>query len=123
MKAAELQEPQIVRAIAAEGLGTFVFTLLATGTTVATANLTGGDLDVVRLLTISLAFGLSITAVVAATGRVSGGHMNPAVTLAAFIAKKISPTKALAYVMAQLVGASVASLVLHLILLVTSATG
>ena len=63
---------------------------------------TGGD----NLVAIALAHGLAIGLMVAATGHISGGAFNPAVTLALFIARKISAVKAALYVVAQLVGAT-----------------
>ncbi len=116
MNLSELKQPETMRAIAAEALGTFTFIFLVTGTAVASANVTGGGMDAARLLTISLAFGLSIAAVVAATARISGGHINPAVTFAALVTGKISKPKAVAYIAAQLVGAVVASGLLRAII-------
>ncbi|KAJ2953058.1 hypothetical protein O0L34_g7451 [Tuta absoluta] len=53
----------------------------------------------------ALGFGLVVTALVVAFGAVSGAHMNPAVTLAAVLYSQIPLLPALAYVMAQNVGA------------------
>lgn len=105
----ELKKPETMRAICAEAVGTFIFIFLVLGTAVASANVTGGGMDAARLLTISLAFGISIAAVVAATARISGGHINPAVTFAALLTGKIGKEKAVAYVLAQLVGAVIAA--------------
>jgi MIP family channel proteins len=109
MNLRELKQPETMRAVVAEALGTFAFIFLVTGTAVASANVTGGGLDAARLLTIAIAFGVSIAAVVAATARISGGHINPAVTVAALVTGKIGKEKAVAYILAQLVGAVVAS--------------
>ena len=56
----------------------------------------------------TLAHGLTLAVVVSAFGAVSGGHFNPAVTLAIWIMGKITPSRAAMYVVAQLIGAVVA---------------
>ena len=65
----------------AEFLATFFFIILGAGTVVVTGAITGGDLDISRLLVISLAHGIAIMLLVAATANISGGHINPAVTI------------------------------------------
>jgi aquaporin Z len=64
---------------------------------------------------IALAFGLSLLAMVYTIGPISGCHVNPAVTLGVLIAKKISVKDALGYVVAQLIGAVIASAAILLI--------
>jgi aquaporin NIP len=61
---------------------------------------------------ISLVFGLIIMVMVYATGHLSGAHINPAVTLAFTLTRHFSPRDAIAYVAAQLAGATLAALVL-----------
>lgn len=60
-------------------------------------------------LTIGLAFGLAITVSAYAFGGISGGHFNPAVTTAMLINRRINGRDALGYVIAQVLGATVAS--------------
>lgn len=60
------------------------------------------------LLSIALAHGLIVAVMVSALGAVSGGHLNPAVTLGIFIAGKFTALRAAAYVVAQLIGAVLA---------------
>jgi MIP family channel proteins len=62
---------------------------------------------------VALAHGLAIGLMVAAAGHISGGHYNPAVTIALFIGGKIGAIKSLAYIIAQLLGAVVAALILN----------
>lgn len=50
------------------------------------------------------AVGLSLAAAVYLTGSISGGHINPAVSLAMYVNKKISLNDLLGYVVAQLAG-------------------
>ncbi|MCI1553168.1 MAG: aquaporin [Levilactobacillus sp.] len=89
----------------AEFFGTFMLVFLGTGAvTVAAGN----------TLTIGLAFGLAITVSAYAFGGISGGHFNPAVTTAMVINRRISGKDAVWYVIAQVLGATVASAVMKL---------
>ena len=96
----------------AEFLATFFFIILGAGTVVVTGAITGGSLDVSRLLAISLAHGIAIMLLVTATANISGGHINPAVTIAMIITKNITITKGVAYIICQLAGGAVGALVL-----------
>jgi len=60
-------------------------------------------------LAIGLAFGLAISASIYALGRISGAHINPAVTIALWATKRFSTGDMVAYIIAQLIGASLAS--------------
>jgi aquaporin Z len=60
-------------------------------------------------------FGLALLAAIQATGHVSGGHYNPAVTLGAFLDRRIDAMNAVGYVVAQIVGAIAGSAVLLLL--------
>lgn len=83
-----------------EFFGTFMLVFLGTGAvTVAAGN----------TLTIGLAFGLAITVSAYAFGGISGGHFNPAVTTAMLMNRRINGRDALGYVIAQVLGATVAS--------------
>ena len=92
----------------AEFIGTCVLVLMGCGAAV----LAGGQIG---LLGISLAFGLSVLVMVYAIGPISGCHINPAITLAMWINKKISDKDALMYVVAQVLGAFLGILILWLI--------
>ena len=94
------------RAIA-ECIGTMVLVLVACGVAVASA---GTNWWVAT----SLAFGLVIVAMAYSVGNISGCHINPAVSLAMLIRKKINLKEFLVYVGAQVVGAFVGSLLLAL---------
>jgi glycerol uptake facilitator-like aquaporin len=65
----------------------------------------GPGLDSARLVAIAIAHGLAIALLAAATGAISGGHINPAVTLAFVVAGKENLIRASLYVGAQLIGA------------------
>lgn len=89
-----------------EAIGTAVLVLFGCGTAVITGN----------TVAIALAFGLSIVAMAYVIGNVSGCHINPAVSLAMLINKKITVTEFLFYVLAQVVGAFVGAGILFFIL-------
>ena len=94
----------------AELVGTFI--LVFGGTAVATAAIlsrptAGGAYD---SLAVALAFGLALAAVVAAIGHVSGGHVNPAVTLGMAATGKFAWKSVPVYIGAQLVGAVLGAL-------------
>ena len=84
--------------------------ILGTGT-VAIAN-TGET--AIGYLGIGLAFGLAVTIMACAVGGVSGGHFNPAVSLAMMINKRLAIKDGIAYVISQFVGALAASAVLSI---------
>lgn len=81
-----------------EFIGTAVLVLFGCGS----AAIAGGTLGT---LGIALAFGLSIVAMAYVIGNVSGCHINPAVSLAMLISKKMSVKDFIGYVIAQVVGA------------------
>jgi aquaporin Z len=92
---------------AAELLGTFVLVFGGTTAIVATG-LTGNPL----LLVVGLAFGLALLAGLYAFGEVSGGHYNPAVSLAMFLDGRLSSSDLVRYWGAQFAGGIIGSLVL-----------
>jgi aquaporin Z len=91
---------------AAELLGTFV---LVFGGTVAILAATGSGLE---LVAIALAFGLALLAGLYAFGEVSGGHFNPAVSLAMFVAGRLPSGELIRYWIAQFAGGILAALLL-----------
>ena len=86
----------------AEFVGTFVLVFAGCGSAVLAG-------DKIGFAGISLAFGLSLLAMVYTIGHVSGCHINPAVTLGLLISKKMDRKYALGYWIAQIVGAIVAA--------------
>ena len=103
----------MVRRLLAEGIGTAFLTLIGCGAVTAadTLNTAGkhalamGDLGI-----IALAFGLALAIAVYAIGKVSGCHVNPAVTIGMLLSRRIAVVPAVLYIVAQLVGATVAGL-------------
>jgi aquaporin Z len=93
------------RALLAELLGTF--TLVALGSlSIVSAN----GSSVPPLLVAPFGFGLGLLAAIVMFGHVSGGHFNPAVTLAAWIDRRIDMVGAVGYLIAQVLGALIASM-------------
>lgn len=107
--------------LAAEALGTFL--LVFAGLGIALFNGAGNQTAV----PVGFGFGVALIAAVIAFGHVSGGHFNPAVSVAAAIAGKIRWLRTLWYAIAQVVGGTVAALVLFAVLkifpAVTSSNG
>lgn len=107
--------------LSAEALGTFLLVFAGLGT--ALFNGAGNQTPV----PVGFGFGVALIAAIIAFGHVSGGHFNPAVSVAAAIAGKIRWLHTLFYVVVQVVGATVGTLVLFTILnifpAVTSSNG
>src|SRR3954452_20582879 len=89
----------------AEFLGTLILVLLGCGAAVL-----GGDH--VGQLGIALAFGFAIVALAYGLGPISGGHVNPAVSLGVFLAGRMSAREMLFYWIAQFAGALVGAAIL-----------
>ncbi|WP_205328527.1 MIP/aquaporin family protein [Glycomyces sp. YM15] len=81
----------------AELLGTFCLVFFAVGSAVY-------GIETIGFVGVALAFGLVLLALAYALGPVSGCHVNPAVTLGAFLAKRIDTTTAVKYWIAQFIG-------------------
>lgn len=96
----------------AEGIATFFFVLIGSGSVIVTGTLSGGEMTVARLTAIAITHGLAIAMLVAAIGHLSGAHINPAVTFAAVITKRIGITQGAMYMVTQLVGGVVAALLI-----------
>ena len=89
----------------AELIGTFALIFMGAGSILADA-MTGGK---VGLTGIALAHGLAIATMVSATGHLSGGHLNPAVTAGVVVAGRLPVRSGIVYLVAQLAGASLAA--------------
>ncbi len=66
-------------------------------------------------LGVALAFGFALVTAIFAFGHISGGHFNPAVTLGLTAAGKFCSSRALPYIIAQVVGALIGASVIYLI--------
>ena len=96
----------------AEFIGTAILVLFGCGTAVVTS---------AEVVPTALAFGLAIVALAYAIGNVSGCHVNPAVSLAMYITKKLKGKDLCGYVVAQFLGALCGSLLLWTILTLSGA--
>jgi aquaporin Z len=94
----------------AELVGTLILVLVGSMSIVAAVTM-----EAPILVVVPFGFGLALVAAIVAVGDISGGHYNPAVTLAAFLDRRIAAMDALAYVVAQVVGAIAASAILLLL--------
>ncbi|MCW9131669.1 MIP family channel protein [Bacillus paramycoides] len=83
----------------AEFIGTFVLVLFGTGVAVI-----GGGIEGIGTLGIAMAFGLSIVAMAYSIGTISGCHINPAVSIAMFINKRMNAMELSYYLVAQILG-------------------
>lgn len=97
------------RAWIAEALGTFVLVLVGSMSAISASGLSQGS-GVFVFLVVPFGFGLGLLAAIAMFGHVSGGHFNPAVTLAALFDGRVDVTNAIGYAIAQVIGAVGASL-------------
>lgn len=104
-----------VAALIAEAIGTFLFFFVGAGSVVLGDYLAGNGGTGPGLIGVAFAHGLALAVLVSALGAVSGGHFNPAVTLAIWIMGRITPLRAGLYVVAQLIGALAAGLALKLV--------
>jgi glycerol uptake facilitator protein len=108
-----MEEYSVSQRALAEAMGTALLVLVGPGSVVATLVLAGDSVPAITgadLLGISFAFGLVITALVYAIGKVSGCHINPAVTFALAATKRFPWREVPAYWGAQLVGGTLGAL-------------
>lgn len=102
---------QSLRAYLAECLGTFALVFCGTGAIVINQETAG----VVSHIGIAITFGLIVSAMIYTFGSVSGAHLNPAVTLALWVARVFPGKEILPYVLGQMLGAFAASVLLHVL--------
>jgi MIP family channel proteins len=100
-----MMNPKLLKQCAAEFVGTFALIFIGIGA-IANNTPTAG----MGLLGIALAHGLTIAVMVSATGAISGGQLNPAVTFGLLIGGQMDVKKSIAYWISQLAGATVAAL-------------
>ena len=109
--------PNVSKKLIAEALGTFILVFIAVGAArvsgVADLNFTG----------ISIAFGAALIGAAYAIGSVSGCHINPAVSIGAWVAGRMSMTDMIGYIVAQCAGAIAGGFLLMVILAGTEMTG
>ena len=101
----DLRSKRLWTAVLAEFLGTFLLVLVGCGSTLYEINITK----------LALSFGLCVATIVWTIANVSGGHINPAVTVGFLVTRKITIARALLYIIAQTIGAVVGAGVLKVL--------
>jgi aquaporin NIP len=99
----------MAKKLTAEFLGTFALVFAGTGAIIV--NETSGG--VITQVGIALTFGLIVLAMIYTLGDISGAHINPAVTVGFWLARRFPIAEVLPYVASQCAGAFVASLSLR----------
>ncbi|MBB3995562.1 aquaporin Z [Sulfitobacter undariae] len=97
-----------MRKYIAEAFGTFVLVFFGVGSAV----LAGGGIgiaDSISITGISLAFGISVIAMAYSIGQISGAHLNPAVSMGALVAGRMTFVDFMGYALFQTIGAIIAA--------------
>ncbi|XP_063970389.1 aquaporin-2-like [Lytechinus pictus] len=102
--ASELKSLKFWQAVIAEMVGMFFFIFIGISSTTSWA-----PPVIPSQVQISLAFGLALATFVHATAHISGGHLNPAVSVAFWLLHRITPLRCFAYSIAQCLGAMAAA--------------
>ena len=95
----------------AEMIGTMILVLIGCGSAV----MNGGATSVAAVLTIAMAFGLSVLTMVYTIGSISGCHINPAITLGVWLSGRMTGKEAAGYMVAQVIGGLIGSTILYFI--------
>lgn len=103
-----------MRKFLAEFIGTFALVLFGCGAAVVAGG-DAGALSGLGLLGISFAFGLAVVVMAYAIGPISGCHINPAISISMLVAGKLNVKDTVSYIIAQCLGAIVASGILYAI--------
>ncbi|KAF3699463.1 Aquaporin-1 [Channa argus] len=101
----EFKSKDFWRAVLAELVGMTLFIFLSISSAIGNLNNTNPDQEV----KVSLTFGLAIATLAQSLGHISGAHLNPAVTLGMLVSCQISAFKAVMYILAQMLGSTLAS--------------
>lgn len=96
----------------AELIGAFLLSFIGAGAICLTA--VEGAGGAAGLIGVAVAHGLILSIGVSATMNVSGGHLNPAVTVCMLVTKRIGISDAIQYIIAQLIGATIAGALVYL---------
>ena len=94
----------------AELVGTFLFLTIGYASVAAF-----GAAEVPGLLVVPFSFGFGLLAAIFAVGHISGGHFNPAVTVAAVLDRRTETTDAIGYILAQVIGAIAAAAIVFVV--------
>ncbi|MHB1830256.1 MAG: MIP/aquaporin family protein [Candidatus Micrarchaeaceae archaeon] len=106
------KNPTLFQKAFVEGLGTFILVFIGAGAIISSGYFFSGS---AQLLVIALALGLALGIAVTIALDISGGHINPAVTIAMFVTNRIKAYDAVVYIIAQLIGAVIGAGVLLIV--------
>ena len=96
----------------AELIGTFALVFIGAGA----ASIVGSAAGLGGISAVAFAHGLTLMVFICAYGRVSGGHMNPAVTVGVLAVGAITAAEAASYIVSQIVGGIAGAMVLRIVL-------
>lgn len=99
----------------AEMVGTMVLVLMGCGSAIFAGNAAGAVSEGVGTLGVALAFGLAVVAMAYTIGGISGCHINPAITLGVYLSGRMKGKDAGMYMVFQVIGAIIGSLILYLL--------
>ena len=105
--------PSLARRLVAEALGTFGFVFIGAAVVVVNGGFPNSGIG---LLGIALAHAVALSVMISATMTISGGHLNPAVTVGLLVSRRIDLVSAAAYIAAQLAAACAAALLVQWLL-------
>ena len=111
----EILTPSSIYQATAEFIATALFVFIGAGSVIAAMAASGNEMTTGALLCIAFAHGLAIMLLVSATANISGGHINPAVTIAAALTGEIGISKGVLFIIAQVVGAIFGAFLLNII--------
>lgn len=115
-----MAEISLLKKSIAELVGTYMLVFLGTGSVVTTVLLLKGwspyagntfnvGIDIAAWLSIGIAFGIAVIAMVYTFGHISGAHLNPAVSISLWATKHLPTSDLIGYIIAQVIGATLAS--------------
>lgn len=96
------------KAYFAEGIGAFALVFIGAGAVLMS------QINGMGILGVALAHGIVLMAMIYATGHISGGHINPAITVSMMLTKQIDMMRGVGYIVSQLIGASIGGFLLLL---------
>lgn len=102
-----VRQPTLVERFLAEALGTFLLVFIGAGAAAMAgiAAARGQSTGLANLLLVALAHGLALFVIIQVVGKISGAHVNPAVTLGLAAIGRFPPSEVLAYILGQVLGA------------------
>ena len=115
-----MPQPTLLKRAIAELVGTYVLVFLGTCSVVVTVLLFGTKdpgatpfnvgISMAAWVAIGLSFGIAVVGMIYAFGHISGTHINPAVSIALWVTRRFPTKDLVVYIVAQLIGATLASI-------------